>query len=256
MDEESESAYDILGVDPKDPTKEIRSAYIRLAQKWHPDLGTGTEQDIRMRTVKMYKLNAAKDILLDDTKRAKHDQDLKDRQENGVTSERDRGTGYRSGFQFSKKPRPSGLGVPYQGGRTKPETHTCPSDGEHGQDGHPGTRGFEGRGCGGHGTRGGNAGPATSGTHARDMEIHLRVTVAHGGFFEVDIHYVRRRMNELVDPTQNDMRSVPLKVFGTLAWSARGGKGGAGKKIGAVALRMKMAYWFWLEHSQSYLIMT
>lgn len=173
--------------------------------------------------------DAAYDILKDPEKREVHDADIREREENGGVNRRDRGGGYRDDedFHFSEKPRPSGLGVPYEGPRTRMETHSCRSDGAHGVDGCPGTPGFSGRGYGGHGQDGTNAGPATTGKHAQEMKIHMRMTVAPGGFFEVDIHHIRSGC-ELVDPTRDSMRSIPLKAFGVLEWSARGGKGGNG----------------------------
>jgi DnaJ-class molecular chaperone len=153
MDEETESAYEILGVAENATQAKIKQAYISLCRQWHPDKGR-TEDDIRNRTVRMFRLNAAKAILTDAVKRASHDAMLRSRRE-GTYEPPDRGSGYTrtaTGFQFSSKPRPSGLTTPYNGSRTTPETYECCSDGANGIDGLSGRPGWAGNGHGGHGT--------------------------------------------------------------------------------------------------------
>src|ERR1035437_2602185 len=59
--------YDILGV-PKSASKdEIKKAFYKLAQKYHPDKKGGNE-------AKFKQANEAYQVLSDDTKRSKYDQ--------------------------------------------------------------------------------------------------------------------------------------------------------------------------------------
>jgi len=63
--------YEILGVDRKATEKEIKSAYRKLARKWHPDLHTGKEKEAAEEKFK--RLNEAYEVLSDPEKRAKYD---------------------------------------------------------------------------------------------------------------------------------------------------------------------------------------
>ena len=66
--------YDVLGVTPDATEEEIKSAYRRLAAKYHPDrafrLGVEPEESREM----MIRINKAKEILLNPEKRALYDQ--------------------------------------------------------------------------------------------------------------------------------------------------------------------------------------
>lgn len=63
--------YEILGVDRKAAEKEIKTAYRKLARKWHPDLHTGKEKEAAEEKIKQ--INEAYEVLSDPEKRAKYD---------------------------------------------------------------------------------------------------------------------------------------------------------------------------------------
>lgn len=63
--------YEILGVKREATEKEIKSAYRKLARKWHPDLHTGKQKSEAEEKFK--KINEAYEVLSDPEKRAKYD---------------------------------------------------------------------------------------------------------------------------------------------------------------------------------------
>ncbi len=63
--------YEILGVKRDAAQKEIKSAYHKLARKWHPDLHTGKNKEDAEEKIK--KINEAYEVLSDPEKRAKYD---------------------------------------------------------------------------------------------------------------------------------------------------------------------------------------
>ncbi|HEX3015001.1 MAG TPA: J domain-containing protein [Desulfobacteria bacterium] len=63
--------YEVLGVKRDANQKEIKSAYHKLARKWHPDLHTGSDKQLAEETIK--KINEAYEVLSDPDKRAKYD---------------------------------------------------------------------------------------------------------------------------------------------------------------------------------------
>ncbi|MDD4239470.1 MAG: J domain-containing protein [Desulfotomaculaceae bacterium] len=63
--------YEILGVSRTAADKEIKSAYRKLARKWHPDLHTGKDKDAAEEKIK--KINEAYEVLSDKEKREKYD---------------------------------------------------------------------------------------------------------------------------------------------------------------------------------------
>ena len=65
----SESLYETLGVSKGASSDEIKKAYRKLARKYHPDINKdpGAED-------KFKEINAAYEILSDDSKRAQYDQ--------------------------------------------------------------------------------------------------------------------------------------------------------------------------------------
>ncbi|MBE7706820.1 MAG: hypothetical protein E7Z91_06230 [Cyanobacteria bacterium SIG30] len=64
----SESLYEILGVKCSATKAEIKTAYKKLARKYHPDINHEKNAEIMFK-----KINSAADILLDDTKRFQYD---------------------------------------------------------------------------------------------------------------------------------------------------------------------------------------
>lgn len=68
--------YELLGVPETATTEEIKHAYKIQIKKWHPDINK-SEEAINI----SIKLNEAKEILLDETKRAEYDRFLKEQQE-------------------------------------------------------------------------------------------------------------------------------------------------------------------------------
>jgi curved DNA-binding protein CbpA len=82
--------YLILQVDPSADIEVIEAAYKRLARKYHPDIYSGTDANIRM-----MQLNVAKDTLSDPVQRRAYDAKYK---RNGATSTpRDTGADSRDG---------------------------------------------------------------------------------------------------------------------------------------------------------------
>ncbi len=63
--------YKILGVKRNASEKEIKSAYRKLARKWHPDLHTGKKKNEAEEKIK--KINEAYEVLSDPKKREKYD---------------------------------------------------------------------------------------------------------------------------------------------------------------------------------------
>ena len=61
--------YEILGVDKKANQKEIKSAYRRLALKWHPDKNKSAEAEKKFKQI-----NQAFEVLSDPDKRQQYDQ--------------------------------------------------------------------------------------------------------------------------------------------------------------------------------------
>jgi DnaJ-class molecular chaperone len=65
----AKNPYDILGVSKEAKDDEIKSAYRKLAKKYHPDLNPGNKEA----DAKFKELNGANDLLSDKTKRAAFD---------------------------------------------------------------------------------------------------------------------------------------------------------------------------------------
>ncbi|MGD0153483.1 MAG: DnaJ C-terminal domain-containing protein [Thermacetogeniaceae bacterium] len=63
--------YEILGIKREATEKEIKSAYRKLARKWHPDLHTGKQKTEAEEKFK--KINEAYEVLSDPEKRPKYD---------------------------------------------------------------------------------------------------------------------------------------------------------------------------------------
>ena len=62
--------YDVLGVDKTASASEIKSAYYKLAKKYHPDLN----KDNAEAAEKFKEVNEAYEVLSDEKKRANYDQ--------------------------------------------------------------------------------------------------------------------------------------------------------------------------------------
>ena len=69
---EKKNYYDILGVDKKASQDEIKSAYRKLAMKYHPDRNQGNAEAAE----KFKEINEANEILSDEQKRAAYDYEL------------------------------------------------------------------------------------------------------------------------------------------------------------------------------------
>lgn len=65
--------YKVLGVSPQADEKEIKTAYRKLAKKYHPD----AIRDNPELTEKMYEIQAAYEVLGDEEKRKQYDESLK-----------------------------------------------------------------------------------------------------------------------------------------------------------------------------------
>lgn len=63
--------YEILGLDRRANEKEIKSAYRKLARKWHPDLHSGKDKEAAEEKFKL--INEAYEVLSDQDKRNKYD---------------------------------------------------------------------------------------------------------------------------------------------------------------------------------------
>eukprot|EP01018_Ginkgo_biloba_P028138 Gb_29600 [translate_table: standard] len=83
LEKDSSSFYEVLGVTKDSSTAEIRSAYKKLARKWHPDKSSGNPSKIEQAKLKFQQIQEAYSVLSDDTKRALYDAGLYDSCEDG-----------------------------------------------------------------------------------------------------------------------------------------------------------------------------
>ncbi len=90
--------YAILGVDRKATEKDIKTAYRRMARKYHPDVNPGD----REATEKFKSINEAYQVLSDATKRARYDQLGPDWEKNFRGAGPGAGPGFPGGFRNVK----------------------------------------------------------------------------------------------------------------------------------------------------------
>ena len=69
--------YELLGVKRDATSEEIKKAYRKQAKKWHPDINKDKDAHNISK-----KLNEAKEILLDESKRQKYDAYLQETEKN------------------------------------------------------------------------------------------------------------------------------------------------------------------------------
>ena len=67
---EKRDYYEVLGIGKNATDAEIKSAYRKLAKKYHPDLNPGNKEAEE----KFKEVNEAYEVLSDETKKAKYDQ--------------------------------------------------------------------------------------------------------------------------------------------------------------------------------------
>ena len=65
----TQGLYEVLGISKGATEKEIKSAYKKLAKKYHPDLNKGPEAEAKMKEI-----NKAYEILSDPKKREMYDE--------------------------------------------------------------------------------------------------------------------------------------------------------------------------------------
>lgn len=72
--EHRDEHYQVLGVDPSASSAEIRSSYLALARRYHPDRLSGVPPAERQRAAaRMARINAAWSVLSDRQRRARYD---------------------------------------------------------------------------------------------------------------------------------------------------------------------------------------
>lgn len=217
--------YVILGVSPTATTKEIKKAYFKLCREFHPDKASNDKEE-EVFTAKMFKINDAKEILLDEQKRKEYDENKK----NGSgTNASEPGGAYERPKPPPKpkpRPKPGNLGRTYEG-RMGSYTFSFTGDGDDGERASSGHDGRNGQSYGERGRDGSDASPAGHGYAAGDLEINLKTTVSEDGYFEVEVFCVRGK-TDVMDLQSENLRVVPLKVFEKVEWTARGGDGGRG----------------------------
>src|SRR5512138_3932380 len=89
--------YKVLGVDKNAADKDIKSAYRKLARKYHPDLNPNDKDAKR----NFQEINEANEVLSDPEKRKKYDQYGKDWQHAGQFEQARQSQQRRGGFRES-----------------------------------------------------------------------------------------------------------------------------------------------------------
>src|SRR5690606_15984752 len=92
--------YEILGVKRNASDKEIRSAYRRLARKYHPDVNPGD----KAAEARLKEINAAHDVLSDPEKRKKYDKYGENWEHADEIERAQRARAGARGFRFSAGP--------------------------------------------------------------------------------------------------------------------------------------------------------
>ncbi|EFJ36336.1 hypothetical protein SELMODRAFT_79323 [Selaginella moellendorffii] len=82
MEKRKEDPYTVLGVQKSSSSSEIRSAYRKLAMKWHPDKQHSLEDQAK---AKFQGIQEAYSVLSDDKKRVLYDSGLYDEGDDEVS---------------------------------------------------------------------------------------------------------------------------------------------------------------------------
>jgi len=217
--------YDVLEVSSQATAKEIRTAWLSLSRRYHPDKAK-TEKEIRRNTAMMFKVNEAYELLSDETKRREYDEGM-DEESDDEEDSVDNGRAYNQGYyEESTSPEPDHLGQPYQG----PDASTSfyyDCSGADGVNAPHGRDGSSGSYSGAWGGDGGDAGLATPGSPGIDLKIFMKTTLSTSGYFKVEV-YATTDAGEVMDPTKRTTTQVPLKSFLGADFTAEGGSGGNG----------------------------
>jgi curved DNA-binding protein CbpA len=236
--EVEDDPYEILGLNTTTASPaEIAAAYKRLCRKFHPDKAKDEPQRQEF-TQRMYKINHAKEVLMDPQEFRQwkeHQSNHRSRrrqEEDGSHDPSHDDNGKEEDDEDDPNPARGNLGTPYNGKMgTTMSTFTFCHDGSHGHDARDGVRGLNGFRAGSSGGNGTHAGPAGRGQPGSDVQITLDVRK------NADNHFVVRVVShsglEVVNPLRNQSDGyIPLKLFGKVDWSSRGGNGGRGGKGG------------------------
>ncbi len=147
-----------MGVAPTATASEIKKAYFKKCREHHPDRAQ-TEDEVQ-RTLLMFKINDAKEILLDNEKRREYDEPMQRGDKRDLTAEQDNcqeaQEELRTDHTHTRSQQPGNLGNPYDG-RIGPRSFFFDSNGHPGEDAKDGCQGSHGYDFG---MSGGDAGGA------------------------------------------------------------------------------------------------
>ncbi|HZW83176.1 MAG TPA: J domain-containing protein [Candidatus Deferrimicrobium sp.] len=201
--------YEILGVQRTANQKEIKTAYHKLARKWHPDLHTGKEQEVAEEKIKL--INEAYEVLSDAEKRAKYDR---------------LGANWQNGQDFQSRPGTNGAEYYSTSGETGDFSDFFEMF--FGAGGSP----FGGADAFGRGGRGSRRGPL----RGQDLESELELTLLEayrGG--EKSLQFNNKELKSLsvkIPPGVKDGSRIRLR--------GQGGEGANGGDRGDLFLRIKL----------------
>jgi len=109
----SKDLYKILGISPGADEKEIRTAYRKLARRYHPDTGAGSSEE------RFREIQDAYNTIGDPAKRAAYDQGRRQSVPDATPAAH---SGYSIRVGFTSRPDPSHLDLSDIFGRPKPES--------------------------------------------------------------------------------------------------------------------------------------